>query len=102
MPFQDIEETEETPIPRTPTLLERWARKLFLEDWGLKLLALVITVVLWLAGTGQNKPGRLRLSGVQLNFLRPNGLEISNEPPNQVEVILNGSPDKLDRIGPRD
>jgi YbbR domain-containing protein len=102
MPFQDIEETEATPIPRTPTLLERWARKLFLQDWGLKLLALVITVVLWLAVTGQNKPVTLRLSGVQLNFLRPNGLEISNDPPNQVEVILNASPDKLDRIGPRD
>jgi YbbR domain-containing protein len=102
MPFQDIEETEATPIPRTPTLLERWARKLFLEDWSLKLLALAITVVLWLAVTGQNKPVTLRVSGVQLNFLRPDGLEMSNEPPARVEVILNGSPDKLDRIGPRD
>ena len=102
MPFQDIEETEATPIPRTPTPLERWVRKLFLEDWSLKLLALAITVVLWLAVTGQNKPVTLRVSGVQLNFLKPGGLEISNEPPGQVEVILTGSPDKLDRIGPRD
>lgn len=102
MPFQDIEETEATPIPRTPTPLERWVRRLFLEDWGLKLLALAITVVLWLAVTGQNKPVTLRVSGVQLNFLRPDGLEISNEPPGQVEVILTGSPEKLDRIGPRD
>ena len=102
MPFQDIEEIEAIPIPRTPTPLERWVRKLFLEDWGLKLLALAITVVLWLAVTGQNKPVTLRVSGVQLNFLRPDGLEISNEPPGRVEVILNGSPDKLDRIGPRD
>ncbi len=54
---------------------------MFLEDWGLKLLALAITVVLWLAVTGQNKPVTLRVSGVQLNFLRPEGLEISNEPP---------------------
>src|SRR5882762_5088895 len=102
MPFQDIEETEATPIPRPPTSLERWARKLFFEDWGLKLLALAITFVLWLAVTGQNKPVTLRVSGVQLNFLRPEGLEISNEPPSQVEVVLTGSPDKLDRIGPRD
>ncbi|SRR6266550_637218 len=102
MPFQDIEETEAAPIPRTPTLPERWLRKLFLEDWGLKLLALAITVVLWLAVTGQNKPVTMRVSGVQLNFLRPEGLDISNEPPGRVEVVLNGSPDKLDRIGPRD
>ena len=102
MPFQDIEETEATPIPRVPTLPERWARKLFLEDWGLKLLALAITVVFWLAVTGQNKPVTLRVSGVQLNFLRPDGLDISNETPGTVDVILTGSKDRLDRIGPRD
>lgn len=102
MPFQDVEETEVAPVPRTPTPVERWLRKLFFEDWGLKLLALAITAVLWLAVTGQNKPVTMRVSGVQLNFLRPGGLEISNEPPGRVEVILTGSPDKLDRIGPRD
>jgi YbbR domain-containing protein len=101
MPFQDIEDTE-APVPRIATPLERWLRKLFLEDWGLKLLALAITVVLWLAVTGQNKPVTLRVTGVQLNFLRPDGLEISNEPPGTVDVILTGSKDKLDRIGPRD
>lgn len=102
MPFQDIDETEATPIPRPPSLAERWLRKLFLEDWGLKLLALAITGFLWLAVTGQNQPVTMRVSGVQLNFLRPDGLDISNEPPNRVEVVLRGSPDKLDRIGPRD
>jgi YbbR domain-containing protein len=102
MPFQDIEDTETAPVPRTPTPPERWLRKLFLEDWGLKLLALLIAVALWLGVTGQNKPVTLRVSGVQLNFLQPNGLEISNDPPGTVDVILTGSKDKLDRIGPRD
>jgi YbbR domain-containing protein len=102
MPFQDIDETDATPIRRSPTAPERWLRKVIFEDWGLKLLALTITVVLWLAVTGQNKPVTLRVSGVQLNFLRPEGLEISNEPPGTVDVILTGSKDKIDRIGPRD
>lgn len=102
MPFQDIEETDDTPTPRVPTPPERWLRKVFLQDWGLKLLALAITFVLWLAVTGQNKPMTMRVSGVQLNFLRPEGLEISNEPPATVDVDLTGSRDKLDRIGPRD
>jgi YbbR domain-containing protein len=102
MPFQDIDETEATPVPRVPTPAERWLRKLFLEDWGLKLLAFGITIALWLAVTGQNKPTTLRVSGVQLNFLRPEGLEISNDPPTTIDVILTGSRDKLDRIGPRD
>lgn len=102
MPFQDIDETDAPPIRRSPTSAERWLRKVVFEDWGLKLLALAITVVLWLAVTGQNKPVTLRVSGVQLNFVRPEGLEISNEPPGTVDVILTGSKDKIDRIGPRD
>jgi YbbR domain-containing protein len=102
MPFQDIEESATNPIPRSPTRLQVWLRKLFLEDWGLKLLALAITVILWLAVTGQNKPVTLRVSGVQLNFLRPEGLEISNELPGTVEVILTGRKDKLNQLGPRD
>ncbi len=102
MPFQDIDEADDTPVPRTPTLLERWARKLFLEDWSMKLLALAISLVLWLGVTGQNKPVTLRVSGVQLSFLRPEKMEIANEPPSTVDVILTGSKDKLDRIGPRD
>src|SRR5258707_15557043 len=102
MPYQDTEDTETTLVPRIPTAAERLLRKLFVEDWGLKLLALAITVALWLGVTGQNKPVTLRVSGVQLNFLQPDGLEISNEPPSTVDVILTGSKDKLDRIGPRD
>ncbi len=102
MPFQDIDETEITPVPRVPSAAERWLHKVFLEDWGLKLLALAITIALWLAVTGQNKPTTMRISGVQLNFLRPEGLELSNEPPQTIDVTLTGSRDKLDRIGPRD
>ena len=102
MPYQDTDDTETIPVPRTPTAPERLLRKVFLEDWGLKLLALGITVALWLGVTGQNKPVTLRVSGVQLNFLQPAGLEISNDPPATVDVILTGSKDKLDRIGPRD
>jgi YbbR domain-containing protein len=102
MPFQDIEDTETAPLPRTPTPPERWLRRLLLQDWRLKLLALAIAIALWLGVTGQNKPVTLRVTGVQLNFLQPNGMEISNDPPGTVDVILTGSKDKLDRIGPRD
>ena len=102
MPFQDRDEAEVVVTPRVPTLPERWLRKLFLDEWGLKLLALAITVVLWLAVTGQNRPVTLRVNGVQLNFLRPNGFELSNEPPSTVDITFTGSKDKLDRIEPRE
>jgi hypothetical protein len=32
---------------------ERWLRRLFVEDWGLKLLALAITLVLWFVVSGR-------------------------------------------------
>jgi YbbR domain-containing protein len=75
-------------------------RKVLFEDWSLKLLAIVVTVVLWLAVTGQNQPVTQR-AAVQLNFLRPAGMEISNEVPGNVEVMLTGSPAKLEEIGSR-
>ncbi len=99
MPFQDVDDEATTPIQRPPSLIERWARKIVLEDWSLKLLAVAITGVLWLAVTGQNEPKTLRIPGVQLSFLKQRGVEISNEPPGTVEVILTGSPDKLKEIG---
>lgn len=102
MPFQDIDETEVAPVPRAPSTAERWLHKLFLEDWPLKLLALAITIALWMAVTGQNKPTSMRLSGVQLNFLRPEGFELSNDVPQTIDVTLTGSRDKLERISPRD
>jgi len=99
MPFQDVEEVE-PQIRRTPTAFERWLRRMLFEDWGLKLLAVAVTIVLWMAVSGQNKPITQR-SVVQLNFLRPDGMEISNDLPEGVEVTLKGSQAKLDELGPR-
>ncbi len=102
MPFQDVDDTTTSPLPRPPSQLEMWVRKMFLEDWGLKLLALAITMVLWLAVTGQNAPVTQRIEGVQLNFLRQEGLEISNDPISSVEVTVKGSPSLLDQMKLRD
>lgn len=102
MPFQDIDDAADTPLPQPPTQFELWLRKIFLEEWGLKLLALGIAIVLWLSVTGQNKPVTQRLSGVQLNFLKHPALEISNDPISSVEVTVNGSPGVLDQLKLRD
>lgn len=101
MPYQDLDDDDvTTAIPRAPSLVERFVQKVLLEDWGLKLLAIGITVVLWFAVTGQNQPITQR-STVQLSFLRPEGMDISNDQPANVEVTLRGSPSKLDQVGPR-
>src|SRR5215467_1248628 len=97
MPFQDVDEIA-TPEPRpAPTRVEKLLRRIFIEDWSLKLLSLAIAIVLWLLVTGQNQPVTAHLN-VQLNFIRPQSLEISNDPPRTVDVMLTGSRNKLDDL----
>ena len=99
MPFQDLDEIDETtaPPPGPPSRLDKLLRRIFIEDWSLKLLSLAIAVVLWLLVTGQNQPVTAHLN-VQLNFIRPQSLEISNDPPRTVDVMLTGSRNKLDDL----
>ena len=98
MPFQDVDEVSTSePTPAAPSRTEKLLRRIFLEDWSLKLLSLAIAVVLWLLVTGQNEPVTAHVN-VQLNFIRPQSLEISNDPPRTVDVMLTGSRNKLDDL----
>jgi hypothetical protein len=45
-------ETGRSPEPTN--VIERWLRRIFLEDWSLKLLALAITLVLWFLVSGRS------------------------------------------------
>ena len=96
MPFQDVDEVA-PEIERRPSRVEKLLRRIFLEDWSLKLLSLAIAIVLWLVVTGQNEPVTAHVN-VQLNFIRPQLLEISNDPPRTVDVMLTGSRNKLDDL----
>jgi len=98
MPFQDEDETI-TPEPRAaaPNRAQKLLRRIFVEDWSLKLLSLAIAIVLWMLVTGQNQPVTAHVN-VQLNFIRPQALEISNDPPRTVDVMLTGSRSKLDDL----
>jgi YbbR domain-containing protein len=100
MPFQDVEEISADPT-RAPSGVEKVLRKVFVEDWSLKLLSLGITLVLWLFVTSQNEPVTTHVN-VQLNFVRPQSLEISNDPPKSVDVTLTGSRGKLDGLSALD
>lgn len=98
MPFQDVDEIAETTArPPAPSRLDKLVRRIFIEDWSLKLLSLAIALVLWLLVTGQNQPVTAHVN-VQLNFIRPPALEISNDPPRTVDVMLTGSRNKLDDL----
>ena len=97
MPFQDVDDIAISEPQSAPTRVEKLLRRIFIEDWSLKLLSLAIAIVLWMLVTGQNQPVTAHLN-VQLNFIRPQSLEISNDPPRTVDVMLTGSRNKLDEL----
>lgn len=97
MPFQDEDEVSTAELAAPPSGAAKVLRKLFVEDWSLKLLSLAVTLALWIAVTGQNTPVNTHVS-VQLQFIRPSSFEISNDPPKTVEVLLSGSKHKLDAL----
>lgn len=80
----------------------RWMREFIFEDWGLKLLALFITIALWFAVMEQRTPVSQQLRGIKLVFMVPNDMEISNINRDDVSVSLEGTRHALDRLNVRD
>jgi YbbR domain-containing protein len=89
-------------IPSWISEAPSWLRGLFLDDWSLKLLALVITLGLWWGVNGQRTSATVRIAGVQLSYRLPSQMEISNDPRREVQVTLTGSERLLQRINSRD
>jgi YbbR domain-containing protein len=85
----------------TRGVLRQWLREFFLEDWSLKVMALVITMGLWYAVTAQRAPAVERVRNVPLEFVLPANVEIGNDPVDEVSVTLEGSQSKLDLVNPR-
>ena len=76
----------------------RWLHDLVFADWGLKVVAFLIALGLWLAVTGQRAPATARMRGVPLLFVLPPDMEVSNDPREDVEVTLRGSRRTLDAV----
>ncbi|MEO6051124.1 MAG: CdaR family protein [Pyrinomonadaceae bacterium] len=72
-------------------------RKIFLEDWAMKLTALVITFGLWFGVTGLSTPTTKRLT-VPLNLSISNNTEVTNVPQPDVEIVISGDKRKIDQI----
>lgn len=72
-------------------------RKVFLEDWALKLTALVITFALWFAVTGLSTPTTKRLS-VPLNLNVASDVQITNSPQQEVEIEISGDKRRIEQI----
>lgn len=77
-------------------------RRIFLEDWGTKLIALGISLALWLGVTGLRTPTTVRLKNVTLNTRAANDMEITNEPVQEVDVVITGDKRLIDRVNSRE
>ncbi|MBX3242890.1 MAG: hypothetical protein KF685_00290 [Acidobacteria bacterium] len=78
------------------------ATKIFLEDWLLKLLALVITLALWFGVTGLSTPTTTRLTGVPLTLRFASNTEVTNSPVNEVDIIISGDKRRINQINKND
>ncbi len=77
-------------------------RKIFLEDWLMKLVALVITFALWVGVTGLSKPTQQRMSGIPLTLRFSNNTEVTNSPIQEVDIVISGDKRKIDQINKND
>ena len=74
-------------------------RKIFLEDWAMKLVALVITFGLWFGVTvvSRGKQTSDRFT-VPLNFRLLDNAEVTNAPVQEVEIRVRGLDEKIEQI----
>ena len=72
-------------------------KKLFLEDWGLKLIALAITLGLWFGVTGLSTPTTKRFT-IPLNPSISNNAEITNTLISEVDIVVSGDKRRIDQI----
>jgi len=78
-------------------LLKQILRKVFLEDWLTKLLALAITIALWIGVTGLSESGSARYK-VPLVLRFADNAQVTNQPIDEVEVRISGDKRRLEQV----
>lgn len=79
--------------------LVRILRSIFLEDWALKLIALAITLALWLGVTGLSTPITERVSDVPVTpRYFSNNIEVTNFPTKKVDITITGDKRRMATI----
>ena len=81
--------------------ISRVLRKVFLDDWTLKLTALIITLALWFGVTGLSTPVTKRFSIPLIPSIATN-VEIINTPREEVDIVVSGDKRKVDQLSRSD
>ncbi len=72
-------------------------RKVFLEDWAMKLIALAITFALWLGVTGLSTPGSESYT-VPLNLRTSDNSVVTSSLLQEVEIRVSGDKRKIEQL----
>jgi YbbR domain-containing protein len=83
-------------------LFKQIFRKVFLEDWVMKLVALAITFALWFGVTGLSRPTTQRLTSIPLSVRYSNNIEVTNSPIQEVNLVVSGDSRRLAQINEND
>lgn len=78
--------------------LKHIIRKVFFEDWLTKLVALAVTLALWLGVTGLSTPTTTRLTSIPLSLRYSSDTEVINSPITEIDVIISGDNRKIAQI----
>ncbi len=90
----DLEPNERS----TPVLIKHILRKIFLEDWVMKLVALGITLALWLGVTGLSTPTTELIRNVPLNLRFSSEVEVTGSELQQVDIIVSGDKRRVSQL----
>ncbi|HSK70228.1 MAG TPA: CdaR family protein [Pyrinomonadaceae bacterium] len=88
----------ENLIKNEKPLFIYWFRRIFVNDWLIKLFAVIITLSLWYGVTGLRAPITTRLNRVTLSPRISNDLEITNSPPEEVDLVITGDKNRIAQI----
>lgn len=83
------------------SFLKQILKKIFLEDWLTKLLALAITIALWIGVTGLSEVRSDRYK-VQLKLRPAENAEVTNQEVDQVEIRVSGDKRRLELVREQD
>lgn len=78
-------------------LFKNILRKVFLEDWLMKLVALVITFALWVGVTGLSQPAVQRMNGIPLDPRYSENVDVTTTV-DEVNIVISGDRRKIDQI----
>ena len=81
-------------------VIGRLVFRVFVNDWQLKLVALVVTLALWIGVTGLKTPTTARMKGVAL-ILNVQGDVEATSSVEFVDLVVSGDKRKVDLLNPR-